>query len=128
LLDDGRHRPREADSVTAHDERLLPPVLVQKRRAERLRVEGAELEDVADLDRGLDAERSAALGAGVAVLRLADVGEGRLVVTARLDAAEVPAVLVGAGDVLAVAECRVGDDLDIDAHRAERAASRSEGG
>ena len=81
---------------------------------------------MADLDRRLDAERAAALRARVAVLRLADVGEGRLVVAAGLDAAEMLAVLVRAGDVLALAERLVGDHLDVDADRAERAAARAE--
>ena len=57
---------------------------------------------------------------------LADVGERRLVVAARLDAAQVPAVLVRAGDVLALAERLVGDDLDVDSDRAERAATGAE--
>src|SRR5439155_14360596 len=103
------------------DERLLPPVLVQKRRAERFRVERLQLEDVADLDRGLHVERPAALRAGVAVLRLADVGEGGLVVTAGLDAAEMPAVLVRPGDELALAKRRVGHHLDAAPDRPERA-------
>ena len=53
LLDDRRHRPRRADAVAAHDERLLLAVLVEERRAERDGVERAELEDVAELDRRL---------------------------------------------------------------------------
>src|SRR5215831_12649134 len=91
-----------------------------------MRVEGLELEDVADLDRGLDPQRAAALRAGVPVLRLADVGEGRFVVAAGLDAAEVPAVLVRPRDELALAERLVGDHLDVDADRPDRAAARPE--
>src|SRR6185295_7767093 len=98
-------------------ERLVPPVLVQKRRAERLRVESAELEDVADLDRRLHAERAAALRARVTVLGLADVGEGGFIVPPRLDAAEMLAVLVRARDVLTLAERPVCAHLDVDPDR-----------
>src|SRR5581483_9187014 len=73
-------------------------------------------------------ERAAALRAGVTRLRLADVREGRVVVALRLDAAEVPPVLVRAGDVLPVAERLVGDHVDVDPDRAERAAARPERG
>src|SRR6266700_2020013 len=90
-------------------------------------MEGAEHEDVPDLDRRLDAERAAALRAGVAVLRLPDVDEGWVVVAAGLDAAEVPSVLVGACDVLALPECLVRDHVDLDADRPEGASARPEG-
>ena len=90
-------------------------------------MEGAELEDVADLDRRLHAERAPALRARVAVLGLADVGEGRLVVAARLDAPEMLPVLVRAGDVLAVVQRLVGDHLHVDADGPERASTRPEG-
>ncbi len=83
---------------------------------------------MADLDRRLHAERAAALRARVAVLGLADVGERRLVVAARLDAAEMLAVLVRAGDVLALAERLVGDHLDVDPDGPERASTGAEGG
>ncbi len=43
---------------------------------------------------------------------LADVGEARLEVAAGLDAAQVPAVAVRAGDELALAQRLVGDDGD----------------
>src|SRR5262249_35664005 len=94
LLADRRPRARQADGVTTHDERVLPPVLVEIGRTERLRVEGSELEDVPDLDRGLDLERAAALGARVSLLCLPNVEERRVVVPPGLDAAEMPAVLV----------------------------------
>ena len=89
-------------------------------------MERAELEDVADLDRGLDGEASAALGARVALDRLADVREARLVVASRLDAADVPAVTIRARDELTLAERLVRDHLDRDAERPDRAAVRAE--
>ena len=109
LLDRGGEHPARPDPVGAHHDRLLDAVLVQVPGAERLRVAGAELEDVADLDRRLEAEPAAANRARVALLRLPDVGELGLVVTARLDAAEVPAGAVRAGDELALAERLVGE-------------------
>ena len=81
-----------------------------------------KLEDVPDLDRGLEPQRAAAVRAAVALARLADVGEARLEVAAGLDAAQVPAVAVRAGDELALAQRLVGDDLALEADRAERAA------
>ena len=109
LLDRRGHDPRRADAVAPADQRLLRAVLVEERRAERLRVARAELEDVADLDRRLEAERAAAHRDSVALAGLADVGEARLVVAAGLDAEQVPAVAVRAGDELPLAQRLVGD-------------------
>ena len=73
-------------------------------------------------------ERAAAVRAGVALARLAQVGEARLEVAPGLDAAQVPAVAVRAGDELPVAQRLVGDDLALEADRAERAAGGAERG
>ena len=63
-------------------------------------------------------------GAAVALLRRPDVGEARLEVAAVLDAAQVPAGPVRAGDELALAQQLVGDDLAVEADRPERAGGR----
>src|SRR5437763_1451192 len=81
-------------TVAAHDQRLLGPVLVEERRAERGGVTRPELEDMAELDRRLDDEASAAVRARVVPLCRADVGELGLVVSAGFNAAEMPAVAV----------------------------------
>ena len=60
LLDDGSHDTRRPDAVAPTDQRLLRSVLVEERRAERRRVAVVELEDVADLDRSLEAQSAAA--------------------------------------------------------------------
>ena len=88
LLDRGGDDPRRADPVAAHHDRPLRPVLVEVGGAERLRVAGAELEDVADLDRRLDLDRAAA-GGGVAGLDRAHVELLELEVAAGLDPAQV---------------------------------------
>src|SRR5581483_1437090 len=98
---DGGHDAAGADAVAAAEERLLLAVLVEEGRTERLRVEAAEVEDVAHLDRGLEVERAAVDRAAVALLRLAQVGEAGLVVAARLHASQVDAVGVRSGDELA---------------------------
>ena len=67
--------------------------------------------------------RAAALGTAVALAGLAEIGEARLVVAPRLDAAQVPAVAVRAGDELAVAQRLVGDDSALE-RRAGRASLR----
>src|SRR3954465_12296865 len=90
LLDERGHHARRPDAVAAHDERLLLTVLVEERRAERLREARLELEDVAHLDRRLELQRSAAHRARVPPGRLAQVREARLEVTTRLDAPQVP--------------------------------------
>ncbi len=127
LLDGGRHDARRADAVAAADQRLLRAVLVEERRAERRRSSAIlELEDVADLDRGLEAKRAAADGARVVLPSLADVREARRVVAPRLDAEQVPAVAVRAGDELPLAQRLVCDDLDVDPDRPERASTGSE--
>ena len=61
---------------------------------------------------GVNESAAAAHGAGVAHLRLADVREPGLVVTAGLHAAEMPTVHVRARDELALAKRLVSDHLD----------------
>src|SRR5438034_8512473 len=119
LLDDRREYAPRADPVAPHDQGLLGPVLVEEGRLERDRVLRLELEDVTDLDRRLKAEPSAADGAGVVLLRGAEVGEAGLIVAAGLDAAEVDARPVRARDVLAHAERLVGDHLAVEADRSD---------
>ena len=66
--------------------------------------------------------------AAVALVRHAQVGEARLEVAARLDAAEVPAGAVRAGDELPFAQRLVGDDLAVEADGPERARVGAERG
>src|SRR5262249_24612030 len=99
-----------------------------ERGAERDRVLRAELEDVADLDRGLEAERAAADRAAVALLRDADVRDLRLEVAAVLDALEMPAGAVRARDELPLTKRLVEDDLALEADRPERARVGAERG
>src|SRR5262245_21471089 len=126
LLDDRSHHASRPDAVAPADERLLLAVLVEERRAERLGVARPELEDVPDLDRGLETQPAAAVGAGVALARLAQVGEAPLEVASVLDPAEVPAGPVGARDELALAERLVHDDLAGEADGADRAGIGAE--
>jgi hypothetical protein len=81
---------------------------------------------VADLDRRLELQRPAAGRTAITLLRLADIGEPRLEVAAELDAAEVPARAVRAGDELATRERLVGDHLAVEADGAERSGIRAE--
>ena len=80
-----------------------------------------------DLDRRLEGEAAAAPRARVPLPRLADVGEASLEVAPVLDAAQVPAGAVRAGDELALAERVVGEDLAVEADRADRAGVGAEG-
>src|SRR6188508_3232325 len=63
----------------------------------------------------------------VSFANFSKIREPRLVVTAGLDAAEVEVVAVGADHVLALAERLVGDHVDRDADRSDRAARGPEG-
>src|SRR6266536_4640059 len=96
LLDDRGDRPARADAVATHHDQPLLPVLVEVGRAERLGEELPELEDVTDLDRGMDDELAAALRAGIAFVRLPDVGKARLEVPSSFDSPKVPPVMVRA--------------------------------
>ena len=98
LLDGGGGDPRRADAVGAHPDQLLLAGLVEVGRAERLRVARAELEDVADLDRGLDPDRAARRPCRPprrCARRRARTAKSR----PGLDAAQVAVGAVGAGDV-----------------------------
>ena len=116
LLDRGRRDPRRPDPVAAHHDRPLLAVLVEVGGAERLRVAGAELEDVADLDRRLDLDRAAA-GGRVAGLDRAHVHLVGLEVAGGVDAAQVGVGLVGAADVGVAGDRRVHDDRQPGADR-----------
>src|SRR5581483_4220084 len=83
--------------------------------AERLGVPGAELEDVADLDRGLDPDRAPL--DRIAGLDAADVAALEREVAARLDATQVPVGPVGAGHVAAVRDSLVEQDRHVDTDR-----------
>src|ERR1700722_13769446 len=89
----------DADAIAPHHDRDLAPLLVQNPGTEAVRVLGAELEDVADLERFEQRERSlAAAGAGFAGLDLAQIDELRSrQIAADVDSFEVEAVGVGAG-------------------------------
>src|SRR5207253_5812131 len=80
LLDDRSHRARRADAVAAHDEQLLLAVFVEVSRAERLRIERLELEDMTEFDRRLRRQRAAAPRTAVAFAKLTDVRELCLVI------------------------------------------------
>ena len=73
LLDRCRHDSTRPDAVAAHQHGLLHSVVVQERRFERRRVSRAELEDVPDLDRSLETQSAATVGAAVTIDRLPDV-------------------------------------------------------
>src|SRR5207248_10387707 len=128
LLDDGRQDAAGPDAVAAHDQRLLGAVLVEERRLERGRVAGVELEDVADLDRGLEPEAAATLRARVALSGRAQVRPPGLVVAAGLDAADVDAAPVGPRHELALAQRLVGHHLAGEAERPDRAGIGAERG
>src|ERR671914_1065763 len=121
LLDRGRHYARGPDAVRAHPDQLLLALLVEVAGAERLGVAGAELEDVAHLDRRLDLDRRA-VRAGVPLLHAPHVAPARLEVAARLHAAQVHVVLIAAGDEpVKAAQRLVGEHLDGRAERPDEA-------
>ncbi len=123
LLDRRGHDARRADPVGAHPDQLLVPVLVEVRRAERLGVARTELEDVADLDRRLDADRLAV--DGVALLDAADVDDLELEVAPELHAAQVTVGTVGARDP---APAALLGDRPVQQHRHRRADGTDEAG
>ena len=77
---------------------------------------------MADLDCGLEAERAAAVRAGIRRRRRAQVSKARRVVAPGLDPAQMPPVAVRARDELPLLQREVGDDLAREADRAERPA------
>src|SRR5262245_15214936 len=112
-LHDRREAATDPDAVGAHDDRDGLAGLVEHGCAELLAVAGAELEDVADLDRLPHLERCLAERAGLAFLHLAQIEpRGDLDVTLDVDAAHVEVVLVGARHQVApAAERRIHEDL-----------------
>src|SRR3954452_15328696 len=110
LLDRGGGDASRADAVAPHHDRLLDAVLVEVHRAHGFAEARAELEDVADLDHGLDREHAVAHRAAISVLDLVEVGELSLEVAWRLDAGEMPPGAVGTRHPRPLAQRLVGDD------------------
>src|SRR5205085_4751549 len=94
----GRHDAGRPDPVAPHDCRPFAARLVEVCGAQRLRVAGAELEDVADLDRALDLDRVPARR-DIARLDRADIEllVGEVAPGAHAD--QVRVGLVGTGEV-----------------------------
>ena len=127
LLDGRRYRPADADSVAAHDQGALLSLVVEDGRRHRLRIFGAELEDMADLDPPPALQVSAAARAGVAANRLAQVGESRNgEVPAVVDAGVVSILFVGADDEIGHRRhLVVGDDAQVKPHRSGKPGRRA---
>ena len=97
LLDRRGHGAGGPEAVGAHPDELILAALVQVRGPERLGEPRLELEDVADLDGGLDPDLSA-VGGAIAGLDHAHVRPLRVEIASRLDAAQVAVCIVRAGD------------------------------
>ena len=119
-----RHHPARADPVAAPEERLLAarPRRGRSRRAASSRSCRSRRCGRPRPRSGSGARRRSS--GTCRPLRLAQVGEARLVVAARLDAAQMEAVAVRAGDELPLAQRLVGDHLALEADRPERPAAR----
>ena len=85
LLDDAGHVPADPDAVRAHDDGMRDAVLAEVGRADGVGELRPELEDVADLDPVAEDDRLPARRAGIALLRVGDVGDdvGREVAAVR---------------------------------------------
>src|SRR5690606_5876111 len=98
LLDRGGDDARDADAVAAHRRVHGLAAFVQHGAAHRLGIAAPEREHVADLDAAGDPQRALAVGRGIALDHVADVGDvvrlGQ--VAAPVHAGEVVAGLVGA--------------------------------
>ena len=130
LLDNRLQRAGHADAVAAHDHRLgRPALLAEEPRAERLRVLGAELEDMPDLDAALDAETPCAPRAAVAGPDDDQVVVGRDPrVAGQVQVAHMGVGAVGPADALGGALQRlVGIDRDGETDRPGKADRRAGG-
>src|SRR5262249_4259898 len=120
LLDRRRPDPRRSDPVAPHHDRPPATPLVQVVGAEWLRVAGAEVEDVADLDRSLDLDRMPARR-DIPGLDRADVDLLEGEVSTRRDPDQVGVALVRAGEVPLALDRRILQHVDLRADRADEA-------
>jgi hypothetical protein len=126
LLHGSGRDPGWADPVRPHPDQLLVALLVEIGGAERLRVASPELEDVADLDRGLDPDLLPRR-IGVAGLDRTDVRPLRVEVTAGLHARDVLVRFIGARDQpLETLQGLVRDNRHARPERADEARDRPE--
>src|SRR6185437_16029095 len=106
---------------------VLLTLLVEVIRFQRHSITHAELEDVPNLDRGLDVQNAVpADQTDVALRDLAQVVKLGLIVAPGLDAAQVPAGAVRSPDELALSQRLVGDDSGAHADRADRSGVGAE--
>ena len=130
LFDGGGDDTRHADAIAAHRHGNKAAVLTLAGGLHGLAVPGAELEDVAHLDTAADAEcaravlatglRCRARVSGQDVAQVSDRGLGQ--VAAPVHALEVLVVAIGAAHEVAEARgALVGDDGDLESHRADGA-------
>ena len=138
LLDGGGQDALDADAIAAHDGRDFLAVAVEHARAHGFGIFVAELEDVADFDGGIDAQRSAAVRTAFAGGHAAqvDVGGG-LEVSPGRDVLDVIVLFVRAGDQVFAAFESLIDQQDrlvavvqvlgpVDAERSEESGGRME--
>ena len=99
MLDRRGQNALDPNPVTAHDRRNLLAIPVAHARAHRFRILVAQLEDVSNLDRGIDAQGCTAIRAVFARRHAADVGgNGVLEIPPRRHVLQVIVELVGAAD------------------------------
>ena len=101
---DGGQDALDSNAIAAHDRGDFLAILVQHPRPHRLRVLVAQLEDVADLDRGVDAQRAATIGTVFSRSHAAQISvSGRLEVAARRDVLQVIVLFIGPADQIGAA-------------------------
>ncbi|MPN05323.1 hypothetical protein SDC9_152573 [bioreactor metagenome] len=116
VLFDGRSQDAgDADAVAAHFEVLGFAIDIEERGVHRLRVLGAKVEHVADLDAALDGEYAPAVGRRIALDHIADIGNDIRLgkVASPVGAGVVEAFVVGTADEIShVGNGTVSDDAN----------------
>ena len=119
LLDGGGHDTADAYAVTAHDHGHVPAGLIQHPGGHGFAVLRAQLEYMPHLDTALDLQRTVAVGAGVALLNLAQVLDpAQRAVPLPVRPGEVEAVSVGAtAEVRQAGGAAIDNQWQLEAYR-----------
>ena len=121
LFNGGGHHAGHADAVTAHGHHHGLAIFIQHGGAQCFGVLGAELEDMPHLDAAFDAQGAGAIGAGITVDHITQVGDlwqGH--VPFPVDVEVVFAIFIGAGtEVAHHSHAAIRNHGDRQAHRAQ---------
>ncbi len=130
LLNRRRDHTRDTDTVTAHRQRLVTAFLALNRRFHRVRIFGAELENVAHFDTAFNLQRAFTVRAGVAFHHVANISNLRQrQIALPVNTDKMFTVAVGTGSKIThLLNAAIDYNRQLQANRTQRARTGTDSG